>query len=152
MPRMSTAEKRASKTRSAAESILWATLEKVAKAEYARDELAAGKYDVAVQILAEVDGETVETALQIKTDIQGGGVYHPSVKAPADHLLACLWAELPETVRLRLAHDLPLHYETHKALPPVAEEHLTAIAKLVSRLTARGEPKPKAGAISASRV
>jgi hypothetical protein len=149
---MSAKEKRALKAATVQESIVWATLEKLAKAEYTREELLAGKHDVAIQILAEVDGETVDLSATVKTNIQGGGLYQPSIKAPADHLLAILWSHLPETVQLQLAHDLPIHYEQHKELPAVAPEHLDAIDKLTNRLTARGPAKPKAGSITATRV
>lgn len=152
MTRMTQTEKRAAKQQSAAEAILWATLEKLAKSEYSREELAAGKYAVEVVISAEIDGESVETEISAEANIQGGGTYQPSIKAPADHLLAILWSYLPETVRLQLSIDLPAHYTEHKELPEVAPVHLVAIEKLTKRLTARGAPKPKAGAINASRV
>lgn len=148
---MDAKEKRQIKSQSAAEAILWATLEKLAKAEFSREELVAGKYAVDVVISAEVDGETVETEISSKVNIQGGGTYHPSIKAPADHLLAILWSHLPETVRLKLATELPPHYEEHKALPPVDESCMIAIDKLTKRLTARGPAKPKAGSINATR-
>ena len=149
---MTQAEKRAAKQQSKAEAILWSTLEKLAKAEYSREELAAGEYRVDVVISAEIDGEQVDTSVPAKANIQGGGTYNPSIKAPADHLLAILWSHLPETVRLQLAIDLPQHYAEHKELPEVDPDHLVAIEKLTKRLTARGAPKPKAGAINASRV
>lgn len=144
--------KRAIKSQTAAEAILWAALEKLAKSEYSREELAAGKYDVVVMISAEVDGQAVETEISSKVNIQGGGVYHPSIKAPADELLAILWSHLPETTRLKISTELPPYYEEHKALPPIDPDHLTAIDKLTKRLTARGPAKPKAGSINATRV
>lgn len=152
MAKMTAAEKRALKSTSAQKSIVWAALEKLSKSEYTREELAAGKHTLAFQILAEVDGETVELSATAKLDIQGGGVYHPSIKAPADHLLAILWSCLPETVRLQLSIDLPAHYESTKELPPVDPAHLAAIDKLTTRLTARGPAKPKAGSITATRL
>lgn len=152
MPRLTAKQKREIKNQTAAEAILWATLEKLAKQEYTREELAAGKYDVSFVITAEVDGEPVEADVTSAVNIQGGGVYHPSIKAPADHLLAILWGHLPETVRLQLSIDLPEYYDAHKALPDVDEDHLTAMKKLTKRLTARGPAKPKAGSVNASRV
>ncbi len=154
---LTTADKTKIKQQSAAEAILWAALEKLAKAEYTREELLAGKHQVSVVIAAEVNGEklptvNVDTDIQAKVTIQGGGVYHPSVKAPADHLLAILWSYLPETVRLKLATELPQHYDANKVLPEVDETHLAAIDKLTKRLTARGPAKPKAGSINASRI
>jgi len=109
-------------------------------------------HEVSVVLSAEVDGEQVDTDLQCKVKIQGGGTYHPSIKAPADHLLAILWSYLPQTVRLQLAIDLPKQYEEDRTLPEVDPDHLTAIKKLTQRLTARGPAKPKAGSVNATRI
>lgn len=135
-----------------AEALVWACLSHLAKSEFVRDEITAGKYEILIDLTADVDGETVTTAIAANLTVQSSGVYHPSIKAPADHLLACLWDKLTPDDQVRLERDLPLHYETHKTLPDVSDASLTAIKKLTARLTARGRAKPKAGAITATRI
>lgn len=151
MARMTTADKDRLRARSAKQNILWAALAKLAESEYNRDDLVAGQHEVAILIEAEVDGTPLSESAETSVAIQGGGVYHPSIKAPADHLLAILWSKLPETIRLQLAADLPPYYEEHKELPAVDEVHMVAIASLTKRLTARGPAKPKAGSITTTR-
>jgi len=149
--RLTAAQRRETKEQTAAEAMLWATLEKLAKSEYTREELAAGKYPVEILISAVVAGQEIDVDVSAETNVQGGGEYHPSIKAPADHLLAILWSHLRPDDRLQLSIELPKAFEADKALPPVDEEHLAAIKKLTNQLTARGPAKPKAGAINATR-